>query len=558
MGAALGSPIDDAKQARINELIQEVIGTFVSQFAIKYSLLVVDEVKNDADPKGFWTDALKLKEAPAPRTPIHEGVLKKRGDASKNWKERHFTFNNEADNWSIEYCEGQKKGGKKKGEIFCAGYHCSKCTQTEMLEETPFGFKLEPYSSRRRTWYFQAKDEDEREAFMKAFNTACYKSKAPHDDNAIVAAAFTAALQATRWEYCVWGWSYSWGTEAERLADFVTDIVDREVVSDALHSMPSSVMKNQVVSMVVSAIAAAIRTAVTPAWAAAREGAVTVMPKVKETCQTVLGPLLENEQKLKSSIVKSIGAVTSPFLSEQGGKLLTPFMNVATRALSKCFTEAVKGFQEEITKKNSENAFGNESENVDVVMDKIDRNIDYHYGEPFGKAYRECWKMYAEDMGSVAELFASLGGFSLYSVYNICMDNLKSLARRSSYTLRINMKEGMASAAAIAQTMSAMIHDCKIFIKQTMMMLFQGMLGSMISEMILVPCKILIAPVQDAIDSLPVPGLSELFNLVKLLEDSVADIVSNAFDAVLSGGLAGVNTAIDSVGLELGIAAISI
>jgi hypothetical protein len=558
MGAAIGSPIDDVKQARINELIQEVVQTFVTQFAIKYALLVVDDVKNDADPKGDWSDELKLQEAPAPSTSIHEGILKKRGDASKNWKSRHFTFNNEADNWSIEYCEGDKKGGKKKGEIFCAGYHCAKCTQTEMLEETPFGFKLEPYSSRRRTWYFQAKDEDDRDAFMKAFNTACYKSQPPSDDNAIIAEAFSQALQATRWEYCVWGWSYGWGSEAERLSDFVCDIVDREVVSDALHSMPESVVKKQVVSMVIGAVAAAVRTAITPAWTAAREGAVAAMPKVKQSCETVLGPLLENEQKLKSSIVKSIGAVTSPFLSEQGGKLLTPFMNVATRALSKCFTEAVKGFQEEITKKDAENAFGAESENVDAVMDKIDRTIDYSFGEPFGKAYNECWKMYAEDMGSVAELFASLGGFSLYSVYNICMDNLKNLARRSSYTLRVTMKEGMASTAAIAQTMTAMVHDCKVYIKQTMMMLFDGMLGSMISEMILVPCKILIAPVQEAIDSLPVPGLSELFNLVKLLEDSVADIVKNAFDALLSGGLAGVNTSIDSTGLELGIAALSV
>jgi len=76
--------------------------------------------------------------------------------------------------------------------------------------------------------------------------------------------------------------------------------------------------------------------------------------------------------------------------------------------------------------------------------------------------------------------------------------------------------------------------------------------------MVLKPCGELIAPLQATIDAIPVPGLSMLFDLGSMLEEVVYSIQDNAVEALISGSLRDIKTAVDVASVEIGVAAVKL
>ena len=75
MGGVMGNPIDDAKQARINEIIQDVTTRFATEFSGAYTQAVIAQAK--ADLVGEEGDCYKLMEAPIESEVLMSGMLEK-------------------------------------------------------------------------------------------------------------------------------------------------------------------------------------------------------------------------------------------------------------------------------------------------------------------------------------------------------------------------------------------------------------------------------------------------------------------------------------------------
>ena len=75
MGGAMGNPIDEAAQARINETIQDVIKIFSVEFSKSYTQAVIDNAKDEIEPASDILDDLKLQEAPIPSHVLKTGML---------------------------------------------------------------------------------------------------------------------------------------------------------------------------------------------------------------------------------------------------------------------------------------------------------------------------------------------------------------------------------------------------------------------------------------------------------------------------------------------------
>lgn len=190
-------------------------------------------------------------------------------------------------------------------------------------------------------------------------------------------------------------------------------------------------------------------------------------------------------------------------------------------------------------------------------------------------------------------MFAA-GGFSLWAMRRMCMDNLQDLFHRATYTFnKLCADDGDKNATTHAATvMRRYLADAKTMIKYSLMSILRQILESPILQYIITPCKLLIAPIQKMIDDIPVPGnhlvilsffvsssfflwlycnselfrfiycsiwcclcplvgLSTLFNLSKLLEETVAQVVDNALGASVGGYLGTVNSTIDSIANEV-------
>lgn len=66
---------------------------------------------------------------------------------------------------------------------------------------SPFGIKLIPSRSSRRTYYLKFESGDEQKEWMEIFQNACKKAKAPEDEDKVIAKAFNRAYRAVRRHY---------------------------------------------------------------------------------------------------------------------------------------------------------------------------------------------------------------------------------------------------------------------------------------------------------------------------------------------------------------------
>jgi hypothetical protein len=76
--------------------------------------------------------------------------------------------------------------------------------------------------------------------------------------------------------------------------------------------------------------------------------------------------------------------------------------------------------------------------------------------------------------------------------------------------------------------------------------------------MVVAPAQELIAPLQETVDAIPIPGLSVLIDLPALLQETVADIEENALLALLSGSVNDIKNSINAASIEMGVANISL
>lgn len=77
MGGAMGNPIDEPTQAKINETMQDVIKIFSVEFSKSYTQAVIQAAKDEIEPEADILDDLKLQEAPVPSHVLKTGMLVK-------------------------------------------------------------------------------------------------------------------------------------------------------------------------------------------------------------------------------------------------------------------------------------------------------------------------------------------------------------------------------------------------------------------------------------------------------------------------------------------------
>jgi len=549
MGNAFSNPLDEHKQARMNEIINEVVAVFAKVFPLRYKDALISKVKDDAQG-GEEEDPNRLPAIPDPDYPLKEGTMDKRGDVVKNWKNRFFVALNKADNYAINYME--KEGGKIKGTINCCGYRAREFDEDEAKEYGEFGIKLVPYNERRRTWYVKAKDAQDQEEWMRVFNNACSKAKPPVNNDRVLAEAFEGAYRAVRWNYGFYGWYSIAGTEAETLGGLCCDILDRELINDVMRDIPAGPQRNTACSIVRKTVDTAVVAAVSACW----NSVVGMCEGLRETLETtvkgLLTPLFEQEAKLKEKVVESISGTVNPFLADVGGRVCTPLVKVLASSVTKGFCAALKGYAESMRDKIEKGQFVEAQ--FESNAKSADRAIEYWWSGPLEKANQICWSIYSSDLADLASLFSS-GGFTPYSVYSSSLDSIRDLTHRAHYKFTTKAVEnGYANLDALLnEVLADMVHDAKLAETAILNGILMDTLQPSVESNVIVPCGELVQPVQDLIDAIPVPGLSDLFNLPSIVEEVIGSIVEGGVSAIVEASVGEVEAAIDAAGSEIGV-----
>ena len=555
MGGALGNPIDEAAQQRINEKMQEAIKVFSIEFSKAYTQAVIQHAKDEVEPETSIEDDLKLQAAPAAGHILKTGILTKRGESVKSWKPRFFVAYNEKDNFKIDYHDGTSEAGKLKGTIYAAGYRVQEFTEDEALEFGEKGIKFVPWSYRRRTWYIKCGDDKERKEWMGVFETACYKSQPPHDEDACIAEAFDAALRNTRWHFWFWGWWGQAGNEAERLGEFILDLLDRDIVDAILDGVPNNAAKAMTVDLVRKTIGGSVKAAVGGAWTSSVTAVRSLSASIQSSVKDLLTPLLEKQKEFKNMIVGKISGTVNPFLADKGANLLKPVLNVVFKPVTDAFILAVQGFHSHFASKIASNEFA--AARFQTTLDYSDWQMDWWSG-PIHKGYVVVHRMYSDDFATIASLL--VGGLTPYTVYNMVTDKLRLIIHRAVYTFGSLAKSIAESElpSVLSHVTSLLFHDILIMIKSVVMAVLNAVLDSPLNELVIKPCKDLILPLQETIDAIPIPGLSMLFNLNTMLEEVVYNVRDGAVDALISGSFKDMQTAVSVACAEIGVQALAV
>lgn len=543
MGNAFSNPLDESKQARMNEIINEVVAVFAKVFPLRYKDALIEKIKEDAQG-GDDEDGNKLPAIPVPDYPLKEGMMDKRGDVVKNWKNRHFVALNKADNFVINYSE--KEGGKIKGSINCCGYRARKYDEDEAKEYGEFGLKLVPYNERRRTWYLKAANAEDQEEWMRVLNNACSKAKPPVNEDQVLAAAFEGAYRAVRWNYGYYGWYAIAGTEAETLGGLACDILDRELINDVIRDIPAGPQRNTATSIVRKTVDTAVMAAVSACW----NSVVGLCSGLRETLETtvksLLTPLFEQEVAIKEKVVTSISGTVNPFLADVGGRVCRPVLTVVASSITKGFMAAIEGYSVYMKEKIETGCFV-EAQFANNAKSS-DRAIEYFWSGPLKESCRLCWKIASDDLADLATLFSD--GFTPYSVYSTALDSIRDLAHRAHFKFTTKaIEDGYANLEGIlAEVMADMVHDAKLAEIAILNGILLDILQPSIESNVIVPCGELVQPVQDLIDAIPVPGLGDLFNLPSLVEEVINSIVEGGVTAIVEGSSADIEAQIDACG----------
>lgn len=527
MGNLLGG-FDEAKQQRMQEIIQQVLGEFSKQFPLKYKDALIEKLKEAINPE---ESEQQLEECPVPDYVLKTGSMFKRGDIRKNWKKRYFVAKNRADNYIIEYFETEG-GDKAKGEINCCGYRVQDFDEEEIAKfgaQGQNGIKLVPWDERRRYWYFACDTEDEKKEWEKIFQNACRKANPPINEDPVIAQAFRFAYRATRYSYGYYGWWSITGTEAEVLGAFIGQVLDRELMRDVYDNIPNNPARSQAIGAIQKIVDSSVISAVTATWRGVLSAVDSVKGTIEKSASDMLTPLFESEANLKDNIISRVSATVNPVMEDVGARLCAPVFSRCLLHISTGYVHAVKDFVGHM--KDRVNRIRSNPQVLDSEYDSAQREIDYWYSGPMSTANGILWRMYTSDLASIMDCF--VGGYTAYDIYSNTLDDLRTLLHNATYTFYKFASEGGDPMDVLADTLRKLVHDAKDAQAEGLKGILNSPIASTVDEKVVGPCQSLVAPINDMI---PEP-LKELINLEALVEAVIGDIVDSALGAIVSGGI---------------------
>lgn len=528
----MNNPMNEHRVERMQEVISDVVGHFAKEFPLHYKDSLIAVIKRDSMPEE--EDERDLPDCPVPDYVLKSGIIQKKGDINKGWKSRYFVAMNEADNFRIDYFE--KEGGKKKGSIECCGFDAQTYTEEDTATHGQFGVKIVPHDDRRRTWWLKCETEEEKDEWLKVFTNACNKSNPAIHKDEVVAAAFKGAYRSVRWHYGFYGYYRCTFSEGEQLGLLCSEIVMREVVRAAIDEIPEGPTKNTTVNMVRKNVDMAVMAAVNAAWSAAVTSCESMKDTLEETIKKQLDPIFEQEGKLKEKISSTSKDTVNPFLEDVGGRLCQPLLKACSSPATKAYVAGVKGFAEYMKEK----LIDCNKDNVQAKIREAHQSVNYWSSGPLKEVNEICWNLYTNDLADVISFFGA--GYTAYKLYSEVLDSIKDVTHRAihGYATAVEEANFDGQAAILSATVVKYVHDAQLALKNVLEGILDGILRSPFETLVITPCLELVKPIQDFIDEIPIPGLSDLLNLSSLTEavlmkfkgDCVGAIVGGAFGPV--------------------------
>ena len=503
-----------------------ILSTFVIEFPLAYKTALIDAIKAEAEAEveGAGESEKELDDAADSTYIIKEGKITKDGSTGGNWQERYLVAYNKSDNYCLRYFKGDNKDGVEKGKINTVGFYANHFDKEDKAKFESEGVKLCPYSSDDRYYHFKCASKEEANEWYSVLRTSCRYSEPPLDDNIVIAEAFKAALQATRWATPgVSGYSSCYYDECESLVKFIFDVIYDQILRDVINDIPDGMAKEKMTSTIKAAVKAPIKIAVAAAWTTLREAADGITNSIKDALKPALQPLIDAEIDLITTVSEKVEQTVGTALKGLGDKFLPDPARLLKNYAAKSVSAAAKGFSKKC-KEILPELKGADKAKAIKLLEKMERQTWYHWSGCLRECYEEADKVYDALAGCVA----FEGGMDRYDVYWIVRDNGVGLYRNATQTFFNKYFEALESGAAdvdldqmCTEVCVMCAHDVPLVVQDIFFATFTGLISKNEAWQtgIVEPMGKVVEPMQEVINKIPI--VSDFINLQNILERTI-------------------------------------
>lgn len=344
-------------------------------------------------------------------------------------------------------------------------------------------------------------------------------------------------------------------TEAEQLGELCLKVLYRELIQDVIDNIPAGPLRNVSEKAVRKTVDAAVIGAVASAWSTASEACKASKATLEGAVTELLTPLFDEEVKLKEAIAEKTGEKVNPFLEDVGGRICEPVLGVCVSAITDAYVASAKGLMSHMKELIDSGAFEGGEAKVAKTIKTCHRSVEYCYSGPLEESYKICWEMYTGKLSNLDKVFQG-GDFSTYDLYSNTMDEIRALAHRAVHAFATDVNTSDNLAGLLNDVMGRFIHDAKLSMKDLLNGILGDMLASPVETLVLTPSLTLVAPLQEMLDAIPVPGLSDLFSLETLTEEVVGRVLEDGVSTLVDASYGKVGSTFDEEGAKLGADAV--
>jgi hypothetical protein len=346
-------------------------------------------------------------------------------------------------------------------------------------------------------------------------------------------------------------------TEAEQLGELCLKVLYRELVQDVIDNIPAGPLRNITEKGVRKMVDATVIGAIASAWSTSSEACKASKATLEGAVTELLTPLFEQEVTLKEAIAEKTGEKVNPFLEDVGGRVCEPVLNICTSAITDAYVASAKGFASFMKKQIDDGDFEGDAAKVAKSIKKCHRAVEFNHHGPLEETYKICWEMHTGKLKALDKLFD--GDFSSYDLYSNTMDEIRGLAHRAVHAFATGIDEfegdekdfnGLLNDVLVRYT-----HDAKLSMQDLLNGILGDMLAAPMETVVLTPSLTLVAPLQELLDSIPVPGLADLFSLEALTEEVVGRVFEDAVGTLVAASFGKVESTFDDEGAKLCVSA---
>lgn len=416
-------------------------------------------------------------------------------------------------------CFEKAGGGRSRAKTFAV-------TDDDAKEDAEFhGIQL--LHVKRTPYVLQCETLAEKKEWMEVLKECCKAAGPPINPDPVMAAAFEAAHKAASWEAGMWGWWRITGDEAEMLADVISHVVYRTVISPAIDGADPNIpikIKRMATSAINKQVTTLIRAAVGPAWKALTDQVKNNREKIEEKLKPLLDQINKAKQDLLAKMQEGIMKIVDPLMEKIGTVVLGKVMPVITEPIMRGFQDTFTVLDEQIKELAKD---VDSKEKLEKLCHEKRRQLHYWWGPM--RDINDGLDDFRRNVSDLIQGSDALSHISVSSVMRTVQDSIFLLIDNTLYTLQEEAEPSADGVAAAWKSVSAkLLHDSQVTLLKTYADILNMALVAPIQEKVLQSDAL--KGIMDPLDAMVPDAIQDFISPSGLLEELLGNVCDAAVD----------------------------